>query len=191
MNVLIYCGSRSGNNSDYEQAARNVGTLIANKGWGLVYGGGSVGVMGIVAQAALDGGANVIGVIPTFLATDEVSMKSCTELIEVPSMHARKLLMIERSDVIVALPGAYGTMDELFEAVTWLQLDLHSKPIGVLNVNGFYDSLEQQFDRMTQDGFLTEANRRLIVINKDPDRLLQHLTRRAATGVSRQLENRS
>jgi len=191
MNVLVYCGSRSSLDPAYGNAARGLAAAIAERGWGLVYGGGNVGLMGTIATTALDLGAPVIGVIPTFLATDEVALRSCTELIEVRSMHERKLLMIERCDVIVALPGAYGTLDELFEAVTWLQLGLHNKPIGIANVNGFYDLLEQQFDRMVTDGFLTEANRRLIYIDKDPVRLLDHITGRAASGVSSRFEVRS
>jgi len=191
MNILVYCGSRSGNDPAYENAARGVGALIAQEGWGLVYGGGSVGLMGTVARTTLDLGAPVIGVIPQFLATDEVALRDCTELVEVRSMHERKLHMIERSDVIIALPGGFGTMDELFEAVTWLQLGLHNKPIGLLNVNGFYDTLEQQFDRMLADGYLTEATRRLIYIDKDPDRLLRHLVGRATSGISSRFEARS
>jgi len=156
-----------------------------------VYGGGSVGLMGVIARTTLELGGAVIGVIPRFLAVDEVMLRDVTDLIEVDSMHTRKLMMIERSEIIIALPGAYGTMDERFEALTWLQLGLHSKPIGLLNTNGYYDHLIKQFDVMVEHGFLTERNRSLIYVDEDPGRLLDHLLERASTGISSKLERRS
>lgn len=191
MNVLVYCGSRPGSSDQIRDATITLANAITSNGHGLVYGGGSVGLMGIIARAVLDAGSHVLGVIPTFLSTDEVVLKECTELIEVESMHARKLLMIERSDVIVTLPGGFGSMDELFEAVTWLQLGLHDKPIGLVNVDGFYDHLVSQLDTMVKHGFLTTRNRDLIYIDENPDRLLEHLLHRATTGVSNRLERRS
>ena len=191
MNVLVYCGSRPGNDDSIIKATEDLADSIVANGHGLVYGGGSVGLMGIVAKRVVDAGSHVLGVIPTFLSTDEVVYKDCTELIEVESMHARKLLMIERCDVILTLPGGFGSMDELFEAVTWLQLGLHSKPIGLVNVNGYYDHLVAQLDHMVEVGFLTSRNRDLIYVDKDPSRVLDHLVNRAATGVSQRLERRS
>ncbi len=154
MNVCVYCGSQSGNHPAYTQAARHIGETIAEQKWGLVYGGGAVGLMGTVARAALDGGAHVTGIIPSFLATAEVALTDCTELIEVHSMHARKQLMIQRSDIIVALPGGYGTMDELFEAITWKQLGLHDLPIAVLNEHGYYSHLDAALNAFVRAEFV-------------------------------------
>lgn len=191
MNVLVFCGSRPGNSEQIRNATVALATAISRGKHGLVYGGGSVGLMGILARAVLQSGSRVLGVIPTFLSTDEVVLNECTELIEVESMHARKLLMIEKSDVILTLPGGFGSMDELFEAVTWLQLGLHDKPIGLVNVDGFYDNLLAQLERMVQDGFLSTRNRDLIYVDENPDRLLTHIVDRATTGVSDRLERRS
>lgn len=175
MNVLVYCGSRSGHDPSFTELAQRVGTALADRHCGLVYGGGSVGLMGVLATSMLERGASVIGVIPTFLATNEVMLTDCTELIEVPSMHVRKQIMIDRCDAIIALPGAYGTMDELFEALTWLQLGLHDRPIGILNHEGFYDPLILQLDRMVEAGFLTERNRRLVLVESHPEPLIDAL----------------
>jgi len=191
MNALVYCGSRSGNDSAFTDLSQRVAAALVGRGLGLVYGGGSVGLMGVIARTTLELGGAVIGVIPRFLAVDEVMLRDVTDLIEVDSMHTRKLMMIERSEIIIALPGAYGTMDELFEALTWLQLGLHSKPIGLLNTNGYYDHLIKQFDVMVEHGFLTERNRSLIHVDEDPGRLLDHLLERASTGISSKLERRS
>ncbi|MBK7578111.1 MAG: TIGR00730 family Rossman fold protein [Ignavibacteria bacterium] len=128
MNVCVYCGSRSGTDPAFEEAARAVGLAIAERGWSLIYGGGNIGLMGTVARTALENGATVTGIIPTFLATKEIALADCTELIEVESMHIRKALMIERSDLLVALPGGFGTLDELFEALTWRQIRLRTSP---------------------------------------------------------------
>lgn len=185
MNVLVYCGSRSGVDPTYAELARNVGATLAAHHCGLVYGGGSVGLMGVLASTMLKLGAPVIGVIPTFLATSEVMLADCTELIEVPSMHVRKQVMIDRCDAIIALPGAYGTMDELFEALTWLQLGLHDRPIGILNHEGFYDPLILQLDRMVEAGFLTERNRSLVIVENHPGTLIEAVVQ----GPSRPLPN--
>jgi uncharacterized protein (TIGR00730 family) len=191
MHVLLYCGSRSGDLEVYSSAAEAFALQMIKRELGLVYGGGSVGLMGTAARTMTRSNGHVIGVIPRFLARDEVMYRDCSELIEVESMHVRKLTMIERCDMIVAMAGAYGTMDELFEAVTWLQLGLHDKPIGLLNTNGYYDHLVSQFDVMVKHGFLTERNRNLIFIEEDPGRLLDHLLERASTGTSSRLESRS
>lgn len=191
MNALVYCGSRSSQDPEYAIAAEILATDLCDRNIGLVYGGGSVGLMGTIARRVTQSGGQVVGIIPTFLATDEISYVDGSELVEVASMHDRKLQMIERSDVIIALPGGYGTLDELFEAITWLQLGLHSKPIGLLNTKGYYDSIIGQFDRMVEDGFLTERNRDLLHIDADPKRLLQHLVHRAKSGYSGDMEERA
>jgi len=140
--------------------------------------------MGVLASTMLKLGAPVIGVIPTFLATSEVMLADCTELIEVPSMHIRKQVMIDRCDAIIAMPGAYGTLDELFEALTWLQLGLHDRPIGILNHQGFYEPLIQQLDRMVEAGFLTVHNRRLVMVESQPELLIESLLRGPTRPVS-------
>ncbi len=175
MNVCIYCGSRPGVHPHHAEAARQLGTLIAERGWGVVYGGGSVGLMGIVAQAALDGGATVTGIIPEFLATDEIALHTCTELITVPTMHTRKQMMIDRSDVIIAMPGGFGTLDELFEAITWRQLRLHDRPIGLLNVEGYFDGLIAMVTRMNEEGFVRTEHTNLFVSSENPAHLLDTL----------------
>lgn len=147
--------------------------------------------MGIVANSVLAGGQPVIGIIPTFLAKAEIRMDSCTELIEVSSMHTRKQLMIERANAILALPGAYGTLDELFEALTWRQLGLHDLPIGILNVGGFYDPLLLQLDRMVGAGFLTRGNRDLLVVDDNIERLITTLIGFNAEGAAPVLESRA
>lgn len=165
MNILVYCGSRAGKNGAYREAAEQLATALVSRDIGLVFGGGAVGMMGAIATAMLAQGGRVIGILPTFLRTEEVALESCTELIEVPSMHARKLLMMERSHAILALPGGFGTLDELFEAVTWRQLGLHNKPIGLWNVAGYYDHLSAMVDRMLDDEFMSAPTHALLRID--------------------------
>ena len=191
MNALVYCGSRSSTEPAYATAAETLAQRLVDRKIGLVYGGGSVGLMGTIARRVTQSGGQVVGIIPTFLATDEISYVDGTELVEVESMHERKLQMIERSDLIIAMPGAYGTLDELFEAITWLQLGLHSKPIGLLNTKGYYNAIISQFDRMVEDGFLTQRNRNLLHIAEDPTQLLEHLVHSAISGYSDDLEERA
>jgi uncharacterized protein (TIGR00730 family) len=155
LRLCVYCGSRPGTHPAYAAAAREVGSEIARRGWALVYGGGNVGLMGEVADAALAGGATVTGVIPESLKAREVAHRGLTELHVVPDMHVRKQMMAERADVFLALPGGIGTLEELFEVWTWRQLGYHAKPIGLLNVEGYFDDL-LRFMRVTQDqGFLS------------------------------------
>lgn len=165
MNILVYCGSKAGNNGAYLEAAEQLATALVARDIGLVFGGGAVGMMGAIATAMLAQGGRVIGILPTFLRTEEVALESCTELIEVPSMHARKLLMMERSHAILALPGGFGTLDELFEAVTWRQLGLHNKPIGLWNVAGYYDHLSAMMDRMLDDDFMSAPTHALLRVD--------------------------
>ena len=145
--VCVYCGSRDGLDPRHAQAARDCGRFIGTQGWGLVYGGGSTGLMGTVANAALEAGAPVIGVIPERLIQRELGHGGVTELQVVDSMHERKQLMAQQSDAFVALPGGIGTMEEIFEIWTWRQLGYHHKPLGLLNVAGYYDELLRFIER--------------------------------------------
>ena len=160
--VCVFCGSSAPADPRYREAARALGALIARRGADLVYGGGSVGLMGEVADAALGCGGRVIGVIPAGLFAREVAHTGLTTLHEVGSMHERKQLMYDLSDAFVALPGGLGTLDELAEVATWSQLGLHSKPVVLLDVDGFWDPLVAQLDRMAGTGLLQPAGRDLI-----------------------------
>jgi len=170
--VCVFCGSKMGASPVYAAAARQFGALLATRGLGLVYGGGNIGLMGVLADAALNGGGQVIGVIPNMLKDKELAHAGLTELHIVETMHARKALMAEKSHAFVALPGGYGTADELFEILTWRQLHLHDKPIGLLNVAGFFDPFLAWVEAMVGAGFVTPRNRRLIQVSDDPAALL-------------------
>jgi uncharacterized protein (TIGR00730 family) len=173
--VCVFCGSNVGNDPAYRQAAEDMGTAIARRGWGLVYGGGSVGLMGVVANAVLAAGGAVIGVIPEMLATKELLHTGVTKMHVAPTMHARKALMEQSADAFVALPGGYGTFEELLEIITWAQLGLHAKPIGLLNICGFYDGLTAFFDHAIAAGFIKTRHRSLIVTAPTPCELLDRL----------------
>lgn len=164
-----------GKNPVYADTAVQLGTVLAQQGIGLVYGGGSVGLMGAVAESVLKAGGQVIGVIPQALDRREIIHRDLTEIHIVPTMHHRKALMTERSEAFIALPGGYGTLDEMFEAITWLQLGIHRKPVGLLNVNGFFDHLIAMIDRMVDEGFIDENNRRLLQVDSDATALLDKL----------------
>ena len=170
--ICVYCGSRPGNRPEYLEAARSLGALLAARGIGLVYGGASVGVMGAVADAALKGGGEVIGVIPYGLVQKEIAHDHLTDLRVVDNMHERKALMAELSDAMVALPGGYGTFEELFETITWSQLGIHRKAIGLLNVRGFYDGLLALVDHAVDEGFVPPEHRGLILEAAEPEALL-------------------
>ncbi|MBX2854795.1 MAG: TIGR00730 family Rossman fold protein [Rhodobacteraceae bacterium] len=154
MRLCVFCGSRPGTDPDYAAAAVEMGRLLARRGVGLVYGGGRVGLMGVVADAAMSAGGEVIGVIPRALAEREIEHRGLTENHIVETMHERKALMAELSDGFVALPGGAGTLEEIFEQWTWVQLGIHDKPCGFLNVKGYYDPLKAMVDLMTKQGFL-------------------------------------
>lgn len=171
--VAVFCGASTGGDADIVRAAERTGTVLAERGLGMVYGGGHVGLMGIVADAALRAGGEVIGVIPDFMEKAELAHERVTQLIRVKTMHERKMRMHELSSAVLALPGGFGTMDELFELLTWRQLGLHAQPIGLLNVNGFYDPLLAQFARMERDGFLHGGTR--VIAGSDLDDLLDRL----------------
>ncbi|WP_337042937.1 TIGR00730 family Rossman fold protein [Emticicia sp. 17c] len=173
--ILVYCGANTGKNPAYKLAAETLGKKLAENNIKLVYGAGSVGLMGVVADATLAHGGYVVGVIPDFLIKMEVGHKGLSELHEVETMHERKALMEKLCEGIIALPGGYGSIDELFEILTWAQLGLHSKPIGILNVNGFYDFLLKQLDLMVQEGFLKQESRDLLLIADNVDDLLQKM----------------
>ncbi len=161
--VCIFCGARPGDGDEYLNLAREVGRAVAGAGYGLVFGGGRVGLMGAAANAALEAGGEVIGVIPESLATAEVAHYDVTRLHVVATMHERKAMMAELSDAFVALPGGIGTMDELCEILTWRQLGYHSKPVALLNHRGYYDRLIELFDEMAAKGFLPAQTRELLI----------------------------
>ena len=159
----------------YTAAARELGRTLAEQGVGVVFGGGKVGLMGVLADAALGAGGEVIGVIPEALVAREIGHTGLTTLHVVRSMHERKTLMADLADAFIALPGGYGTFEEFFEAVTWTQLGIHAKPCGLLNVDGYYDALLAQLERAVADGFILEKNRGLILDAPDVPALLQKL----------------
>jgi uncharacterized protein (TIGR00730 family) len=173
--ICVFCGSNTGARPAYTQAARQVGTTLAWRGLGLVYGGGCVGLMGVVADAALAAGGDVIGVIPDALAAREVAHTGLTSLEIVDSMHARKARMADLSDAFVALPGGYGTLEEFCEVLTWGQLGLHRKPCGLLNVEGYYDALLAFLDHAVTERFVHPAHRALVLESREPDTLLDQL----------------
>jgi uncharacterized protein (TIGR00730 family) len=181
-NILIYCGSSAGHNEIYKKTATQVGETLAKKGLSLVYGGGSVGLMGTVADAILANGGEAIGVIPSFMEPWEVQHKGLTECIVTETMHTRKQIMAEKSDAVIALPGGWGTLDELFEILTWRQLGLHKMPIGVLNTNGFYDDLLKMLEKMVSEGFLKDANLKFLIIDDNIESLLEKLKNDSSEG---------
>lgn len=173
--ICVFCGSQNGEEPAYAEAAIATGKLLAARGIGLVYGGAKVGLMGAVANAALVGGGEVIGVIPEKLQSREIAHMGLTELFVVDSMHARKTMMAHLADAFIALPGGWGTLEETFEILTWSQLRLHDKPIGLLNVRGYYDPLLAFADRAVSEGFLLQEYRRLLLSAGDPTVLLKSL----------------
>jgi uncharacterized protein (TIGR00730 family) len=175
MNVCIFCGSASGTKKDYADAAMEVGSLIFNSGSSLVYGGGNIGLMGIVADEVMRLGGNVIGVIPDFLLQREVAHKGITQLEVVNSMHERKRRMADLADAFIALPGGWGTLDELAEILTWKQLGLIHASVGLLNTQGYFNPLIQQMRLMVDEGFLHPKNLEQLNISDSPRHLLNQL----------------
>ena len=173
--VCLFCGSSRGVNSTYADAAQRIGRLLSERGLGLVYGGGNVGLMGLVADACLNGGGRVTRVMPKHLAAKEIAHRNLTELHLVDSMHQRKALMADLSDAFIALPGGYGTWDEFCEVLTWSQLGIRRKACALLNVNGYYDPLLAMADRAVSEGFLRPVHRDLVFHDSDPSRLLDRL----------------
>ena len=173
--IAVYCGSSAGTNPLYISQAKALGAALVARGLMLVYGGGRVGLMGTIADAVLDLGGRVIGVIPDFLDAKELAHKGCTELHVVRSMHERKLMMADRADGFIAMPGGYGTLEELFEVLTWGQLGLHQKPVALLNVDGYYDHLLLALDRMRDDQLLRTENRKQLLQSANPEDLLAQM----------------
>lgn len=174
-NICVFCGSSVGVRPEYADAARQLGALLAQRGLGLVYGGGRVGLMGVIADAVLTNGGHVSGIIPEFLFKKEIEHKDVHDLRVVGSMHERKALMADLADGFIALPGGWGTLDEFCEILTWAQLGLHTKPCGLLNVSGYYDSFLQFFDTATTEGFVQPQYRTLVLADTDPARLLDRM----------------
>jgi uncharacterized protein (TIGR00730 family) len=188
--VAIYCGSRPGNDLTFTKVAQTVGHWIGEHGGRLVYGGGNNGLMGTVAQATLDAGGTVYGVIPQALVNLEAAKSNCTELVVVQNMHERKALMAEHADAFLSIPGGIGTMEELFEIWSWRQLGYHTKPLGLLNVLGCYDALLAFLSHSVQIGFMSEFQMSLLQVDDQPERLLERLvTQGGWSGQSPLLRN--
>lgn len=175
-NIAVFCGSSGGKNEVFSKAARNLGEILAKENITLIYGGAKIGLMGAVADAVLKNGGEVIGVLPHFLGGKEIAHPALTKLIMVDSMHERKMKMHELNDAVIALPGGFGTIEELFEILTWAQLGLHQKPVGILNVNGYYDSLIKLMDEMVDNGFLKQLNRNMVLVSPEAQDLLQMMS---------------
>jgi uncharacterized protein (TIGR00730 family) len=175
--ICIFCGTSAGASPVYREKARQIGEILASLSIGIVYGGGSVGLMGAMAEAGQRAGAEVIGIITKDLLDIEVANKAIPRLCVVGSMHERKSLMADLSDGFIALPGGFGTLEEFMEVVTWSQLGVHRKPCGLLNVNGYYDFLLNMCDHAVKEGFITPIDRQLIVADSDPQSLIDRLNK--------------
>lgn len=183
--VCVYCGANRGNDPAYAAAAQAMGRALAKRGIGLITGGGRVGLMGVVADAALEAGGTVTGIIPEALMKKELAHRGLTDLVVTASMHERKSRMAELADGFVALPGGLGTYEELFEIWTWAQLGWHGKPCGVLNAAGFYDKLVAFLDGATEAAFLKPEHRAMLVVESDPDRLIDRFESYVAPTVAK------
>lgn len=173
--ICVFCGSQRGARPIYAEAAVRVGSTLARDGLGLVYGGGRVGLMGVLADATLAAGGRVVGVIPEHLSAKEIAHDGLTELVIVPGMHERKALMSLRSRAFLALPGGVGTFEEFFEILTWAVLGLHRKPIGLLNVEGYYDPLIRMMDDAVTERFFRPEHRDLVIVSDDPEGIVSRL----------------
>lgn len=185
--ITVFCASSPGYEAIYHSTAFALGQLLADKGIQVIYGGAKVGLMGAVANGALQANGKVTGVLPHFLRTKEIEHEGLTELVLVESMHERKTKMNELCEGVIALPGGFGTLEELFEMLTWGQLGLHRKPIGLLNVNGFYDSLLELLEHMTESGLLKEINRRMLLVSDNAEDLLVQMENYEAPDVGKWL----
>ena len=181
--VCVYCGSRPGRDAAHAQVARQTGLLIGQRGWQLVYGGGKAGLMGIVANAVLEAGGRVVGVIPRKLMDREVGHGALSEMHIVDTMHQRKQMMAERAHAFLALPGGIGTLEELFEVWTWRQIGYHDQPIGLLNVNGFYGGLLSFLEHTVESGFLDRRQMDGLHVDTEPDPLLNRLSKAACSAM--------
>jgi uncharacterized protein (TIGR00730 family) len=173
--ICVFCGSSFGSNKNYSDAATELGNFIAKNEMELIYGGASVGLMGEIASAVLNAGGKVVGVIPKQLIEKEVAHTGLTELHVVDSMHERKKMMADLADAFIAMPGGFGTLEEIFEVVAWGQLNLHSKPLGLLNVNGYYDSLIKFLDHTVKENFIKPEHREMILVDDKPGQLIAKL----------------
>jgi uncharacterized protein (TIGR00730 family) len=184
LSICVYCGSRFGDSPRFQAAARALGAAIAQRGDRLVYGGGRVGLMGTVADAALAAGGQVVGVIPDALMKREVGHAALSELHVVQTMHERKQTMAERSDAFIALPGGIGTLEELYEVWSWQQLGYHDKPVALLNVDGYYDALLEFMAQSHRRGFVSDAQHCALLVDKDVGRLLERVAAAASTATA-------
>jgi uncharacterized protein (TIGR00730 family) len=173
--LCVFCGSSHGTNPAYEEAAKNLGSELARRNIALVYGGGNVGLMGVIADAELAAGGEVIGVIPEALMAKELGHSGIQDLRVVKTMHERKAMMAELSDGFIAMPGGIGTFEEFFEIVTWAQLGFHAKPCALLNVNGFYDPLLRLVDHAIEEGFIKSSQRRILITEPEINALLHRM----------------
>lgn len=189
--LCVYCGSSSGRQSDYARVARELARSMVNRNIDLVYGGASVGIMGEIANAVLEEGGEVIGIIPKGLFKKEVAHTGVTELREVDSMHERKTLMADLSDGFIALPGGFGTIEEIFEIITWSQLGMHRKPCGLLNVCHYYDKLIGFLDHAVSEQFIKSTHRSTILIDECPDTLLDKFESYKAPETTKWLDKKS
>ncbi|HLA55570.1 MAG TPA: TIGR00730 family Rossman fold protein [Flavobacterium sp.] len=187
--ITVFCGASIGKEDIFETQARLLGKTLAAKQIGLVYGGAKVGLMGAVADGALQNGGEVIGVLPYFLQTKEVAHDHLTELILVDTMHGRKMKMNDLCDGVIALPGGFGTLEELFEMLTWAQLGLHKKPIAILNTNGFYDELLALIQTMVDKGFLKTLNQEMLLTSDNIDALLDKMEHYRAPEIPKWITN--
>lgn len=183
--ITVFCGSSAGTESIYEAQAYALGKILAQRNIGLVYGGAKVGLMGAVANGVMENKGEAIGVLPHFLSSKEIAHEGLTELILVDTMHERKTKMHELCDGVITLPGGFGTMEELFEMLTWAQLGLHQKPIGILNVNGFYDELAALIQTMVDKGFLKPVNQQMLLVDDTMDGLLEKMASYVAPKVGK------
>lgn len=173
--VCVFCGSNSGYRQIFSDAALDLGRQLVEKKMDLVYGGGSIGLMGLVAQTVHDGGSHVLGIIPTALLSVEISGHAVGEVLVVSDMHERKAEMAKKADAFIALPGGYGTMEELLEMITWAQLGIHNKPVGLLNVDGYYDFLLRLFDKGVEEGFINSSARNIVISADNAKQLIQKM----------------
>ena len=188
--ICVFCGSKMGINPRFLETAIQLGRVLAERRLDLVYGGASIGLMGAVADSVMAGGGKVVGVIPEAMASKEVAHNGLTEMHVVSSMHERKSMMARLADAFVALPGGFGSFEELLEMITWAQLGIHQKPVGILNVSGYYDPLIQLFERAIEEDFIRPSNRQLFLVDQEPDRLIQTLLTHKLPEVKRWITER-
>jgi len=188
--ICVFCGSKMGINPRFLETAIQLGRVLAERRLDLVYGGASIGLMGAVADSVMAGGGKAVGVIPEAMASKEVAHDGLTEMHVVSSMHERKSMMARLADAFVALPGGFGSFEELLEMITWAQLGIHQKPVGILNVSGYYDPLIQLFERAIEEDFIRPSNRQLFLVDQEPDRLIQTLLTHKLPEVKRWITER-